>query len=102
MPAQAKEDDAGPGPLPRGEARGLLLVLLAAAAYGSMPIVGKLTYAAGVRPYTLMAWRFAVAVAVFALLKRRDEPPLPRPRRLALWALGLVFVGNALAYFAAL
>src|SRR5262245_19814259 len=102
MQAQA-EDAARPGPARRGEeGRGLLLVLLAAAAYGSMPIVGKLTYAAGVRPNNAIAWRFAVAVLVFALIRRRGEAPLPRRKRLVLWGLGLVFVVNALAYFAAL
>lgn len=102
MQAQAKEG-VGPGPPRRGEeARGLVFVLVAAAAYASMPIVGKFTYAEGVRPHTAVAWRFAVAVAVFALLQRRGEPPLPWRRRVVLWALGLVFVVNALAYFAAL
>ena len=84
------------------EARGLLYILVATAAYGSMPIVGKLVYASGVRPTGALAWRFAVAVTIFALLQRRDEPALPWRRRAALWSLGLVFVGNAFAYFAAL
>jgi drug/metabolite transporter (DMT)-like permease len=84
------------------EGRGLLYILISALAYGSMPIVGKLTYAAGVTSLMALAWRFAVAVAIFALLKRRGEPALPWRRRLSLWALGVVFVGNAFTYFAAL
>jgi drug/metabolite transporter (DMT)-like permease len=86
----------------REEARGILYILIATAAYGAMPIVGKLTYASGVRPTTALAWRFAVAVVIFALLKRRGEPAVPWRRRLTLWALGLLFVVNALAYFTAL
>jgi drug/metabolite transporter (DMT)-like permease len=86
----------------REEARGLAYISLSTLAYGSMPIVGKLTYAAGVAPVTALAWRFAVAVAIFAVVQRRDEPRLPWRRRLVLWSLGLVFSINAFAYFAGL
>jgi drug/metabolite transporter (DMT)-like permease len=97
----AGEETAG-APRAGDEARALLYILVATAAYGSMPVVGKLAYAAGMRSSAVLAWRFVVAVVVFAAIKRRDEPRLPWRKRLALWSLGLVFSGNALAYFAAL
>jgi drug/metabolite transporter (DMT)-like permease len=81
---------------------GLLLVLASAVAYGAMPILAKLAYAAGVRPVGLLAWRFLIAMLLFAVLRRRPAPALPLRRRLVLWGLGLVFVGNSLTYFAAL
>jgi len=82
------------------EARGLVLVLVSAAAYGTLPILAKLAYGAGIRPAALLAARFAIAAAVFALLAR-EEPP-PWRVRLRLWGVGLVFVTNTFTYFTAL
>jgi drug/metabolite transporter (DMT)-like permease len=84
----------------REEAKGLALVLVSALAYGTMPILVKLCYASGIRPAPLLAGRFVIATLLLALLARRAAPPLRD--RLRLWGLGLVFVGNALAYFKAL
>ncbi len=81
---------------------GLVLVLGSAAAYGTMPILGKLAYAAGVRPLTLLAWRFVIAAALFAAFRSRTGPRLALRRRIALWLVGVVFVANAFAYFGAL
>jgi len=81
--------------------KGLLLALVSAVAYGAMPILGKLAYAAGVRPWTLLAWRFGLALAVLGWLDRR-MPGLPWPVRRRLWVVGACFSCNALAYFAAL
>jgi drug/metabolite transporter (DMT)-like permease len=83
------------------EARGLLLVLAAALAYATMPIISKMAFAAGVTTSALLAWRFLLAAALFAVLGW-NAPALPWRRRLALWAIGSVFVGNAIAYFTAL
>lgn len=85
--------------------RGLGFVLLSALAYGAMPIFGKVAYASGLGPEPLLAWRFLIATALFALLARIEERStvaLPWRDHFRLWALGLVFVGNALAYFSAL
>jgi drug/metabolite transporter (DMT)-like permease len=84
------------------ERQGLFLVLVSTLAYGTLPIIGKAAYAAGVRPEPLLAWRFVIATALFALLSRRGTPPLGLRQRLVLWGLGVVFVINALAYFTAL
>lgn len=84
------------------ERRGLILVLVSTLAYGTLPIVGKAAYAAGVRPEPLLAWRFMIATGLFALLGRGAGPPVHFRQRLVLWGLGVVFVTNALAYFTAL
>jgi drug/metabolite transporter (DMT)-like permease len=83
------------------EARGLALVLAAAVAYGTMPIFSKLAYAAGVSMSALLAYRFVLAAALFAVLGW-NAPAIPWRRRLLLWGVGTVFVGNALAYVTAL
>jgi drug/metabolite transporter (DMT)-like permease len=84
----------------RDEARGLLLVALSTLAYGVLPILGKVAYAAGVRPLPLLAWRYVVAAALIAILDRGERPPLRV--RVRLWAIGSVFVVNSIAYFRAL
>ena len=85
---------------PRDEARGLLLVALSTVAYGVLPILGKVAYAAGVEALPLLAWRYVIAAALIALLERGPRPPLRE--RLRLWAIGSVFVFNSIAYFRAL
>ena len=69
-------------------------------AYGVLPILGKLAYAAGVRPMPLLAWRYVIATLLIALLERGPRPPLRE--RVRLWAIGSVFVFNSIAYFRAL
>jgi drug/metabolite transporter (DMT)-like permease len=87
-------------PSPRDETRGLALVALSTMAYGVLPILGKVAYAAGVRPLPLLAWRYVIAAGLIALLERGPRPPLRA--RLTLWAIGSVFVFNSVAYFRAL
>jgi drug/metabolite transporter (DMT)-like permease len=84
----------------RDAARGLGLVLLSTVAFGVLPILGKAAYAAGVRVLPFLAWRYLVAALLFTLLLGRR--PLPWRARLRLWAIGLVFVFNSVAYFLAL
>lgn len=83
------------------EAKGLALVLAAAFAYGTMPILTKLAYASGVSLSALLAYRFLLAAGLFAVLGW-NAPALPWRRRVLLWAVGSVFVGNAITYFTAL
>ena len=61
---------------PRDETRGLALVALSTLAYSVLPILGKIAYAAGVRPLPLLAWRYVVAAALIAILERGPRPPL--------------------------
>jgi drug/metabolite transporter (DMT)-like permease len=85
---------------PRDETRGLALVALSTLAYGVLPILGKIAYAAGVQALPLLAWRYVIAAALIAILERGPRPPLRQ--RLRLWAIGSVFVFNSIAYFRAL
>jgi drug/metabolite transporter (DMT)-like permease len=85
------------------ERRGSLLVLSSAALYGAMPILARIAYADGVGVAPVLAYRFLFATLLFELLRRRaTAPALPLRRRLVLWALGGVFLGNSLTYFLAL
>ena len=88
--------------MPSSERRGSLLVLSSAAAYGAMPILARLAFADGVGVAALLAYRFLFATLLFLLLRRRGGAALPLRRRLVLWALGVLFLGNALCYFLAL
>lgn len=87
----------------RSEERdGTLLLLLSSTAYGTMPILARFAYADGVPVAALLAYRFLFATAVFALLRRREQPRLTLRQRLLLWGIGIVFVGNSACYFLAL
>ena len=83
---------------PRSEtAVGVLLVLLSAASYGTMPVLAHIAYDSGADTQTFLAWRFVLAAAVIwpiVLLRRRR---LPHGRLLAkVFVLGgVVYVGQA-------
>lgn len=81
----------------------IFLVLLSAAAFGSMAIFAKAAYAAGLTPTMLLALRFALAAAMLAPLVRLRRAPLPRGRALAGFVLmGLLYNAQAQSYFTAL
>src|SRR3954471_8387960 len=84
---------------------GALLVLASAAAFGVMPIFGKLAFEAGVGGAALLLARFAIAAAVLwaAVALRRTFPRVERRvlcRALALGAVG--YAMQAGLYFLAL
>jgi drug/metabolite transporter (DMT)-like permease len=84
---------------------GALLVLASAAAFGVMPIFGKLAFEAGVGVATLLFVRFAIAAPVLwaAVALRRTFPRVERRvlcRALALGAVG--YAMQAGLYFLAL
>jgi drug/metabolite transporter (DMT)-like permease len=85
---------------PEDETRGIALVVTSTLAFGVLPILGKLAYAAGVGTLPLLAWRYGIAALFFSLLLRGRSPGWRV--RLRLWALGGVFVLNSLSYFIAL
>jgi drug/metabolite transporter (DMT)-like permease len=82
------------------ERRGLALIVVSTVAYGTLPILVKIAYGAGVAPLPLLAWRYGIAAALIALLERGPRPPLRT--RVVLWALGSLFVCNSIAFFRAL
>jgi drug/metabolite transporter (DMT)-like permease len=82
---------------------GLLLIAVSTVSYSAMPIFGKLAYASGLRPVSLLAWRFALALVLLEVMAlRRTVARQPPRQRTILWGLGGVFVVNSYAYFAAL
>jgi drug/metabolite transporter (DMT)-like permease len=91
-----------PGGQLRDERRGVLLVLLSATAYGTLPVFARIAFGRGMTLAGLLTWRFVLAVAGFAIAARGLGPPLPLATRLRLWSAGLIFVANSLAYFLAL
>ncbi|MFN8519500.1 MAG: DMT family transporter [Chloroflexota bacterium] len=87
---------------------GIALVLAAAGLFGSGPLFARVAYDAGMSPLPLLTWRYLFAALVGWLLVlgssggRRSMRRLRHTDLVALVALGLLFVGNAGAYTAAL
>jgi drug/metabolite transporter (DMT)-like permease len=84
---------------------GALLVLGSAAAFGVMPVFGKLAFDAGVGVSTLLLIRFAIAAPVLwaAVAARGAFPRVPRAVLLKALALGAVgYATQAGLYFLAL
>ncbi|MBN1921908.1 MAG: EamA family transporter [Anaerolineae bacterium] len=83
---------------------GVALIILSAAAFGTLPILGRYAYADGMDALTILFIRFSLAAAlmVFWLIIRHER----LPRGAALWKLagmgGLGYVGQAFAFFTAL
>ena len=69
-------------------------------AYGVLPILGKVAYAAGVGRCPSSPGATSSRPLLIALLERGPRPPLRE--RVRLWAIGSVFVFNSIAYFRAL
>lgn len=97
------------GPRTGDRALGLMLVLVSAAAFGTMPVLGKVAYRSGAEPVSLLAVRFAVAAALLLAVRavvrgRGGAGPWPSGSALVtLVALGGgVYVLQALSYFRAL
>ncbi len=85
------------------ERRGTAAILVSAASYGFLSILGKLALEAGVDVLPLAAWRFLLGAAlvwIVLAVRRRPLPPLSRWPALA--ALGLLYAIDSLAYLAAL
>jgi drug/metabolite transporter (DMT)-like permease len=86
--------------MPRARGADALLAL-SAISFGTLPIFGKVAYAAGMNVQSVLGLRFLLAGAVLvgiALARRAAWPPLPTV--LALVALGAVgYVGQSAAYF---
>jgi drug/metabolite transporter (DMT)-like permease len=83
---------------------GLLLIVISAAAFGTLPIFTRLAYAAGADPTTVLLLRFAIAAGVMVLVMVTRRIPFPSGRVLLALVLmgGLGYVVQSLAYFTAL
>lgn len=87
---------------------GVLLVVIAAALFGSGPLFARVAYDAGMSPLPLLTWRFLSAAVVAWLLVamttggRRSLRLLTPGRIVVLLGLGALYVTNAGAYTAAL
>jgi drug/metabolite transporter (DMT)-like permease len=83
---------------------GILLVVISAAAFATLGILGRYAYADGMDALTIMALRFSLsALLMLALLAARHES-LPRGRNLLLLiGMGAIgYVGQAYCYLTAL
>ena len=83
---------------------GLLLIVISAAAFGTLPIFTRLAYSAGADPTTVLVLRFAIAAAIMILVMVVRRIPFPSGRVLLGLILmgGLGYVGQSLTYFTAL
>ena len=85
------------------ERRGTAAILVSAACYGFLSILGKLALGSGVDVLPLAAWRFLIGAALVWIAlaaRRRPLPPLRRWPGLA--ALGFLYAIDSLGYLAAL
>ncbi len=91
-----------------GQALGIVLVLVSAAAFGSGALFVQPLYDAGMEPLVVLFWRFFTAALFgwgFLLLsapRRRSLFSLSRRRVLVLLLLGALYVGNSYAFIASL
>lgn len=83
---------------------GIALVILSAAAFGALPILGRYAYADGMDALTILFLRFTLAAAVMALWLAIRRERLPRGpvlwRLVGMGALG--YIGQSFAFFTAL
>jgi drug/metabolite transporter (DMT)-like permease len=82
------------------------MVLVSATAFGTLSILAKLAYGAGLSTYQLLAFRFVLAsVGMWGLALALHQNPLQLQRRQLLNLLGLggiVYTAQSLTYFIAL
>src|SRR5258708_12084312 len=80
---------------------GVLLIIISAASFGTLPIFTRLAYRAGAEPVTLLALRFALASIVMVAIIAARKIPFPRGRTLlGLFLMGAIgYVGQSLASF---
>jgi drug/metabolite transporter (DMT)-like permease len=83
---------------------GLLLVVVAAASFGALPLFARIAYGAGADPQAVLTIRFAIAAVLLWVIIGVRREPMPAGRDLwALIILGVVGqVGQSLTYYTAL
>ena len=90
--------------LPALDRAGLAAVAASAICFGSLGVFGKLAQRVGLGIPTLLGLRFGLAAVVLWLVAQRQGVRLWRGRRqsLGLAAMGLLYVGQAVAFFTSL
>ena len=73
---------------------GILLIIISAAAFGSLAIFGRYAYAAGIDTATLLFLRFSLSALMMAALLMMRGEAWPRGRLLG-WLVGMGAVGYA-------
>lgn len=93
---------------PRGRAAsdrwvGVALIIISAAAFGTLGIFARLSYMDGAAPLTVLMLRFAFAAPIMLALMAFRRAPIPRGRVLIALILmgGLGYVGQSFSYFTA-
>lgn len=83
---------------------GIVLVMVSAAAFGTLAILGRFAYAEGMNAQSILFLRFSLAAVLMLALLRVRRERLPRgPVLRRLIAMGAVgYVGQAMAYLTAL
>jgi drug/metabolite transporter (DMT)-like permease len=84
---------------------GVVLVLVSAAAFGTMPILAKFAYAAGLTPLQVLTFRFLIAAAILfgAAIGSGRNPLRVGPNALPLFLVGVfLYAGMAGTFFTAL
>lgn len=83
---------------------GIVLVMVSAAAFGTLAILGRFAYADGMNAQSILFLRFSLAAVLMLALLRVRREQLPRgPVLRRLIAMGAVgYVGQAMAYLTAL
>ena len=83
---------------------GIGFILISAAAFGAMPILGKFVYTSGISTHSLLFFRFSIALAVMLPIALVQKRRFPKGRDLyILIAMGAIgYAGQAYCYFKAL
>lgn len=83
---------------------GVVLIVISAAAFGTLAILGRYAYADGLDTFTILALRFSIAALIMAVLLIVRRESLPRGRSLfqliGMGALG--YVGQSFSYLTAI
>ncbi|HEV8375390.1 MAG TPA: DMT family transporter [Candidatus Polarisedimenticolia bacterium] len=84
--------------------RGDWMVLLSAVCFSTMPIFGSFAYAAGMGVYSLLAWRFLLAVTMLSgmLVVSGRLSPLPKEKLAGFIGMGAMYFVMSFLYFQAL
>jgi drug/metabolite transporter (DMT)-like permease len=90
--------------MPMNRLLGMILIVVSAAAFGTLAIIGRYAYAAGMDVLTLLFLRFSLSAGVMVILLAARREQLPRGMTLLqLVAMGAIgYVGQAFSYFTAI